>query len=68
MGGTIFRMTPEAVGALVGLRDRLTKMGQCVTWARALAAALPSYGIGDAALGLDPAKIAAWIGELVSPG
>ena len=125
MGGTIFRMTPEAVGALVGLRDRLPLMGECVTWARALAAALPSYGvtahpevpptntfemyaegevdavndrliafmtehrlaltnpwratdvpgrigcelaIGDAALGLDPAKIAAWIGELVSPG
>ena len=31
MGGTIFRMTPEAVGALVGLRDRLPLMGECVT-------------------------------------
>ena len=45
MGGTIFRMTPEAVGALVGLRDRLPLMAECVTWARALAAALPSYGV-----------------------
>jgi len=41
MGGTIFRMTPEAVGGLVGLRDRLPLMGECVAWARALAAALP---------------------------
>jgi len=41
MGGTIFRMTPEAVSALVGLRDRLPLMGECVAWARALAAALP---------------------------
>jgi threonine aldolase len=125
MGGTIFRMTPEAVSALVGLRGRLPLMGECVTWARALAAALPAYGvtthpeepptntfelyaaadvdpvnerlidfmsehklalthpwratdvpgrivcelaIGDAALGLDPAQIATWIGELVSAG
>ena len=41
MGGTIFRMTPEAVSALVGLRDRLPHMAACVSWARALAAALP---------------------------
>lgn len=123
MGGTIFRMTPEAVSALVGLRERLPLMGECVTWARALAAALPALGvtahpevpptntfelyaagevdavnerliefmaehklvltypwrstdvpgrvvceleIGDAALGLDPGRIAAWIADLVN--
>jgi len=43
MGGTIFRATPEAVGALVGLRDRLPLMADCVAWARSLAAALPSH-------------------------
>ncbi len=42
MGGTVYRMTPEAVGALVGLRERLPLMGACVAWARSLAAALPA--------------------------
>jgi threonine aldolase len=41
MGGTIFRTTPEAVAALVGLRDRLPLMADCVAWARSMAAALP---------------------------
>ena len=64
MGGTIFRTTPEAVAALVGLRDRLPLMPDLVAWARALAEALPAslvtqpavpqtntfllYGAGDA--------------------
>jgi threonine aldolase len=43
MGGTVYRTTPEAVAALVGLRDRLPLMGDCVAWARAMAAALPAY-------------------------
>ncbi|MDO9457694.1 low specificity L-threonine aldolase [Nocardioides sp.] len=43
MGGTIYRSTPEAVSALVGLRDRLPLMGDCVRWARSLAAALPDH-------------------------
>jgi len=43
MGGTIFRATPEAVGALVGLRDRLPLMADCVAWARSMAAALPPH-------------------------
>ena len=42
MGGTLYRSTAEAVAALVGLRDRLPHIGQCVIWGRALAAALPS--------------------------
>ncbi len=41
MGGTVYRMTPEAIGALAGLRDRLPSMGAYVAWARSLAAALP---------------------------
>ncbi|MCW2816920.1 MAG: threonine aldolase [Nocardioides sp.] len=43
MGGTLYRSTPEAVAALVGLRDRLPLMGDCVAWARTLAAALPDH-------------------------
>jgi threonine aldolase len=43
MGGTVYRTTPEAVAALVGLRDRLPLMGDCVRWARLLAADLPSH-------------------------
>ncbi|MFE6649322.1 threonine aldolase family protein [Nocardioides sp. NPDC057772] len=43
MGGTLYRSTAEAVAALAGLRDRLPHIGECVTWARALAAALPAY-------------------------
>jgi threonine aldolase len=43
MGGTIFRATPEAVTALVGLRDRLPLMADCVAWARSMTAALPAH-------------------------
>ncbi len=42
MGGTLYRSTAEAVAALVGLRDRLPHIGECVTWAKSLAAALPA--------------------------
>lgn len=41
LGGTLVRATPEAVAALVGLRDRLPLIPQTVAWARELAAALP---------------------------
>ena len=43
MGGTVYRATPEAVSALVGLRDRLPLMGDVVRWGQALAAALPDH-------------------------
>jgi threonine aldolase len=43
MGGTIFHTTPEAVAALVGLRDRLPVMSDCVGWGRSMAAALPPH-------------------------
>lgn len=43
MGGTIYRTTPEAVAALVGLRDRLPLMPNLVAWGRELAAALPTH-------------------------
>jgi threonine aldolase len=41
LGGTLYRMTPETVAALVGLREELPLMGRCLAWARAFAAALP---------------------------
>lgn len=41
MGGTLIKMTPETVSALVGLRDRLPLMGRLVAWAQTMAAALP---------------------------
>jgi threonine aldolase len=45
MGGTLFRMAPYAVGALVGLRDHLPRMGEYAAWARALAAELSALGL-----------------------
>lgn len=45
MGGTIFRMTPEAVGGLVGLREELPRMGEYVAWARSLATSLEARGV-----------------------
>lgn len=45
MGGTLYRSTPEAVAALVGLRELLPRMGECLAWARALAAELAGVGI-----------------------
>jgi len=44
MGGTLFRMTPYAVSALVGLRDRLPQMGEYVAWARTFASELVGLG------------------------
>jgi threonine aldolase len=44
MGGTLFRMTPYAVAALVGLRDLLPRMGEYAAWARAFAAELTAAG------------------------
>jgi threonine aldolase len=43
LGGTITRMTAEAVSALVGLRDQLPILGDTVEWARAFAAGLPPH-------------------------
>ncbi|MCW2835617.1 MAG: hypothetical protein JWN68_3570 [Nocardioides sp.] len=45
MGGTLYRSTPEALAALLGLRDLLPRMAECLAWARALAAELPAHGI-----------------------
>lgn len=45
MGGTLFGMTTYAVGALLGLRDELPRMGEYADWARSLAAALPGRGL-----------------------
>jgi threonine aldolase len=42
LGGTIYRTTPEAVSALVGLRDRLPLIPDAVAWGKAFTAALPS--------------------------
>jgi hypothetical protein len=44
MGGTLFHLSPYAVSALVGLRDRLPRMTAYVTWARALADAHAAQG------------------------
>jgi threonine aldolase len=45
MGGTIFTLTPLAVSALVGLRDRLPRMGEYAAWARKLATELTAVGL-----------------------
>jgi threonine aldolase len=42
MGGTLFHLTPFAVSALAGLRDRLPRMGEYAAWATALAGHLSS--------------------------
>jgi threonine aldolase len=42
LGGTTYRVTAEAVSALLGLRDRLPLIPQTVAWAQAFAAALPA--------------------------
>ena len=41
LGGTLYRVTPEVVSALVGLRDRLPLIPDTVAWANAFAGALP---------------------------
>ena len=45
LGGTLYRLTPYAVGGLVGLRDELPRMPAYVAWARELAAALVERGL-----------------------
>jgi threonine aldolase len=45
MGGTLFHLTPYAVSALSGLRDRLPRMGEYAAWARKLAAELSAVGL-----------------------
>jgi threonine aldolase len=45
MGGTLFGLTPYAVGALVGLRDELPRIGDAVAWARAFAGELVERGL-----------------------
>jgi threonine aldolase len=45
MGGTLFHLTPFAVSALSGLRERLPRMGEYAAWARKLAAELPALGL-----------------------
>ncbi|WP_395695101.1 threonine aldolase family protein [Nocardioides sp.] len=44
MGGTLFRMTPYAVGALAGLHEHLPRVGEYVGWARDLARELSAAG------------------------
>jgi threonine aldolase len=45
LGGTLYRLTPYAVGGLLGLRDELPRLDSCVAWARDLAAALVERGL-----------------------
>jgi threonine aldolase len=45
MGGTLFHLTPYAVSALVGLTERLPRMGEYVEWARSLAVELTERGL-----------------------
>ena len=45
MGGRLYRMTPYAVSALVGLRDRLPRMGEYVAWSHAFADELVAAGL-----------------------
>jgi threonine aldolase len=45
MGGTLFHLTPFAVSALAGLRDRLPRMGEYAAWARAFAAEASAVGL-----------------------
>jgi threonine aldolase len=45
MGGQLYRMTPYAVSGLIGLRDRLPRMGEYAAWAREVAAELVAAGL-----------------------
>ncbi len=45
MGGTLFAMTPYAVGALVGLREEVPRMGEYLATARRMAEALSARGL-----------------------
>ena len=45
MGGTLFHLTPYAVSALAGLKERLPRMAEYAAWARSLAAELTERGL-----------------------
>ena len=45
MGGTLMRLTPYALGGLLGLRAELPRMGEYLAWARSLAIELTGRGI-----------------------
>jgi threonine aldolase len=45
MGGTLFHLTPYAVSALDGLKNRLPRMAEYAAWARKLAAELSTAGL-----------------------
>jgi threonine aldolase len=45
MGGTLFHLTPYAVSALTGLKERLPRMPEYAAWARSLAAELTQRGL-----------------------
>jgi threonine aldolase len=45
MGGTLFHLTPYAVSALAGLKERLPRMAEYAAWARSLAAELSRRGL-----------------------
>lgn len=45
MGGTLMRLTPYALGGLLGLRDRLPRMGECLAWSRTFASELAARGL-----------------------
>ncbi len=45
MGGQLYRMSPYAVSALVGLRHHLPQMGEYAAWARSFAAELVAVGL-----------------------
>ena len=45
MGGTLMRLTPFALGGLLGLHDELPRMGEYLAWARTLAAELTQRGL-----------------------
>jgi threonine aldolase len=45
MGGTLFHLTPYAVSALAGLKERLPRMAEYAAWARSLAAELRQRGL-----------------------
>ena len=42
-GGTVYRLTAEAVSALAGLKEQLPLIAGTVAWARAFAAELPPF-------------------------
>jgi threonine aldolase len=45
MGGTLFHLTPYAVSALTGMKERLPRMAEYAEWARSLAAELTERGL-----------------------